>query len=73
MSPMGLADGAFIGEPWVKVEVLGDADPGVVILREDITSLGIQGVAPLEQQEIQFQEENSQGEQYMVGLTTPHR
>jgi hypothetical protein len=50
---MGLRDGEWIAQPWVKIEVSARGQPQKTLLQNEIRTLEVQGVRPLAAKEIQ--------------------
>ena len=69
LAPGRLSEGEHVGEAWVKVELVSSRAPRVVVLREKIQSLGIQGVRPLSEMELRHEREHAQGTQHLAVLT----
>ena len=72
--PYGLAagrvsDGEYVGEAWVKVEVVSGGSARVSVLSKKIQTLGIQGVHPLGADEIRVEREHAQGPEHLAALT----
>lgn len=69
LAPGRLSDGEHVGEAWVKVELVSGQAPRVLVLREMIQPLGIQGVRPLSEKELRLEREHAQGPQHVATLT----
>jgi hypothetical protein len=71
LNPTRLADAEFVAAPWlrVKVDAIGKSAPQLEILTKKIKEIGIQGVRPLEAEELGVLKQAKQVEEQVYKLT----
>jgi len=72
MNPSRLADGEWIAAPWarVKVDATGQAASQLEMLTKEIKELGIQGVRPLQEDEVKISRQRALVEEQILNLST---
>ncbi len=65
-APRSLADGIYVAAPWacIEVDLKGNFPPKFKLLSNKIKEIGIQGVRPLNEEELAIYEKGDSGEAF---------